>query len=343
MEEHGDLPEVQGFQFVDMVGSPVTIGGLDEIRGIREAVNDLRIAIDGFFVQPSELHRESIPFLARQCSVFLRKMALGDRWSPRLLSVETSQKMGLEFDRVRIPTMLRRAILSSASTNMTEGLLTITKLNDETGEPEARTELPIGSQRLTFDVQWPLPGMAEWVEQPTPESPWRLAPDGLFDGGTTLGHDCDRWLAQQLVRIDNRSVSLGEVIRMVVNTEGAHAPPLDRLMIPKEGGDESREKIVESYKLHILGRITVFGIRYDHLITTLTGLHLYWVLTRSEFSEQLGGPGSIPVVGVGADDVFPNDGGWLSFDGGLVPALRPEGQTVVHTIRVPRARNSEKR
>ena len=310
------------------------------MRGILEAVNDLRIAIDGFFAQPNERHRESIPFLARQCSVFLRKMALGDRWSPRLLSVETCQRLSLEFDRVRLPTMLSRAILSSA--NMTEGILAITKLNDETEETEAHIELPMGPQRLTFDIQWPLPGMIEWVEQPTPESPWRVAPGGLFDGEATLGHDCDRWLAQQLVRIDDRSVSIGEVIRMVVNTEGAHAPPLNRLMIPRENGDDSRKKIVENYKLHILGRITVFGIRYDHLITTLTGLHLYWVLTRSEFSEQLGGPGSIPVVAVGADDVFSNAGGWLGFDGGLALAIRPEGQSIVHTIRVPRAQSGEK-
>ena len=80
MEEHGDLPEVQGIQFPEMVGSPVIIGGAIELRGIREAVSDLRIAIDGLFAQPTERHRESIPFLARQCSVFLRKMALGDRW-----------------------------------------------------------------------------------------------------------------------------------------------------------------------------------------------------------------------------------------------------------------------
>lgn len=336
MDEHGDLPEVQGFEFAEMVGSPVTLGGIDEFRALREPVSDLRIAIDGFFAQPTAQYPESIPFLARQCSVFLRKMALGDRWSRRLLGVEACQNMNLAFPRLRIPAMSARAMLSPASTNMIGGVLTITKLNEETGEAEARTELSIGPQRLTFDIQWPLPGLADWLEQPTPESPWELSPDGLFDSGTTIGHACDRWLAQQLVRIDDRSVSLGEVIRTVVNTEGAHAPPLGRLMVPKEGGDESRAKIVENYRIHILGRMTVFGIRYDHLITTLTGLHLYWALTRSALSEQLGGPGAIPVINIGADDVFSNNGEWLDFDGGLVTALRPEGQTIVHTIRVPR-------
>ena len=132
MEDHISLPEVQGLQFIETVGSPVTMGNPTELRAIREGANDLRIAIDGFFVQPIEQYRESMPFLARQCSVFLRKMALGDRWSPRLLSVEVCQKLGLKFDRIRSPTILRRAILSAPSSNRTEGLLTITKLNEET-------------------------------------------------------------------------------------------------------------------------------------------------------------------------------------------------------------------
>ena len=149
-----------------------------------------------------------------------------------------------------------------------------------------------------------------------------------------IGGSLNNW-----VRIDDRSVSLGEVIRMVVNTEGAHAPPLDRLMIPKENGDDSRKKIVANYELHILGRITVFGIRFDHLVTTLTGLHLFWVLTRGEFSEQLGGPGAIPVVDVVADDAFSNARNWLGFDGRLAIEISPEGQSIVHRIRTPRSRS----
>ena len=117
-----------------------------------------------------------------------------------------------------------------------------------------------------------------------------MEPAGLFDTEVSMGDNPNRWQSQQLVRFDGHSFSLGQIIRMVVNTEGAHAPPLDRLMIPKDMKDEARQKIVANYRMHILGRITVFGLRYDHLITILAGLHLYFRLTRSKISEQLGGP-----------------------------------------------------
>ena len=163
-----------------------------------------------------------------------------------------------------------------------------------------------------------------------------MEPDGLFYTEASLGHDCDRWLGQQLIRFDDQHFSLGQIIRMVVNTEGAHAPPLDRLMVARGIRDQARRKIVDNYKMHILGRITIFGVRYDHLVTVLAGLHLYYRLTRSGIGEQLGGPGSIPAVRIEHD--MPADLEWLGFDGGLATAIRPEGQAAVHTVRVPKAR-----
>lgn len=334
MEEHRTLPETD-VNFVEMEGSPVLLGsGMEEWQRVRVAVSDLRIALDGFDAQPVTRRLESLSFLARQCSVFLRKMALGDRWTPPVLSRETCQAVGLQFDRLRIPAPTTRAMLTPVQ--MAGGGIAITKLNDDTHEPEDYSEFTMGPQRLFFDIQWPLPGLAGWGDDPTPEFPWKMEPAGLFDTEVLLGHDPNRWLGQQLVRFDGQSFSLGQIIRMVVNTEGAHAPPLDRLMIPKDMKDEARRKIVDNYRMHILGRITVFGLRYDHLITILAGLHLYYQLTRSEISEQLGGPGSIPVVRI--SDELPAELEWLGFDGGLIPAIRPEGQTIVHRVRVPQAR-----
>ena len=331
MEEHTTLPEAK-VDFVEAEGSPVVLGrDMEEWQRVRVAVSDLQIALEGFDAQPAERLLESMSFLARQCSVFLRKMAIGDRWTPRVLSVKTCQVIGLEFGRLRIPATTHRAILTPVRTD--RGGMAITKLNEETGEPEAHSEFTIGPQRLIFDIQWPLPGLAGWGDKPTRESPWRMEPDGLFDTEASLGHDCVRWLGQQLVRFDHQHFSLGQIIRMVVNTEGAHAPPLDRLMIPKGTRDEARRKIVDNYKMHILGRITIFGVRYDHLVTILAGLHLYYRLTRGGIGEQLGGPGSIPVVRIEHD--LPADLEWLGFDGGLAPAIRPEGQAIVHTVRVP--------
>ena len=335
MDEHRTLPETN-VNFVEMEGSPVILGGAKkEWQRVSYPVSDLRIALEGFDAQPAERRLEAMAFLARQCSVFLRKMALGDRWTHRVLSVETCQAIGLDFDRLRIPATTHRVILTPVRTD--RGGMAITKLNEETGEPETHSEFMLGPQWLVFDIQWPLPGLAGWGDKPAPESPWRMDPDGLFDTEASLGHDCERWLGQQLVRFDDQSFSLGQVIRMVVNTEGAHAPPLDRLMIPKGTKDEARRRIVDNYKLHILGRITVFGVRYDHLITILAGLHLYYRLTRSGLGEKLGGPGSIPVVRI--QDNLPTGLEWLGFDGGLAPAIRPEGQTILHSIRVPRARS----
>ena len=334
MEEHGTLPETN-VEFVEMEGSPVLLGsGVKEWQRIRVAVSDLRIALDGFDAQPVTGLPESLSFLARQCSVFLRKMALGDRWTSPVLSPETCQAVDLQFDRLRVPAPTTRAILTPVQ--MAGGGMAITKLNDDTREPEAYSEFTMGPQRLTFDIQWPLPGLVGWGNKPTPESPWKMEPAGLFDTEVSMGHDPNRWLGQQLVRFDSQSFSLGQIIRMVVNTEGAHAPPLDRLMIPKDTEDEARRKIVANYRMHILGHITVFGLRYDHLITILAGLHLYYRLTRSEISEQLGGPGPIPVVRISDD--LPDELEWLGFDGGLAPAFRPEGQTIVHRVRVPQAR-----
>ncbi|MCY3881744.1 MAG: hypothetical protein OXG61_06465 [Chloroflexi bacterium] len=334
MEELTTLPEAE-VVFVETEGSPVLLGhDMEEWQRVSVAVSDLKIALEGFDAQPAERLPESMSFLARQCSVFLRKMAMGDRWTPRVLSVETCQVIGLDFCRLRIPAATHRATLTPVST--VGGGMALTKLNDETGEPEAHSEFTIGPQRLVFDIQWPLPGLAGWGSKPMSESLWTMEPDELFDTDASLGHDCDRWLGQQLVRFDDQHFSLGQIIRMVVNTEGAHAPPLDRLMIPKGTRDEARRKIVDNYKMHILGRITVFGVRYDHLVTILAGLHLYYRLTRSGIGKQLGGPASIPVVPI--EDDLRADLEWLGFDGGLAPAIRPEGQTIVHTVRVPKAR-----
>ena len=333
MEDHRTLPETN-VDFVEMEGSPVFLGGMQKWQRVRVAVSDLRIALDGFDAQPVAVRLESLSFLARQCSVFLRKMALGDRWTPPVLSPETCQEVDLQFDRLRIPAPTTRAILTPVQ--MASGGMAITKLNDDTREPEAYSEFTMGPQRLSFDIQWPLPGLAGWGDKPTPESPWKMEPAGLFDTEAPMGHDPNHWLGQQLVRFDGQSFSLGQIIRMVVNTEGAHAPPLDRLMIPKDMKDEARRKIVDNYKMHILGRITVFGLRYDYLITILAGLHLYYRLTRSKISEQLGGPGSITVIHI--SDELPAELVWLGFDGGLAFAFRPEGQTIVHRVRLPQAR-----
>ena len=55
---------------------------------------------------------------------------------------------------------------------------------------------PVG-QRLSFSVDWPLPGMATWHEQPTPDDPWVIRREELFLDDASL--KLDEWLGQQIV------------------------------------------------------------------------------------------------------------------------------------------------
>ena len=54
---------------------------------------------------------------------------------------------------------------------MLGGYIDITRLNDETLEPETSYVVPVRAQRLEVVIDWPLPGMAGWTAQPTPREP----------------------------------------------------------------------------------------------------------------------------------------------------------------------------
>ena len=68
--------------------------------------------------------------------------------------------------------------------------------------------MPMGPQRLSFAVEWPLTGMADWLSQPTPVDAWKIRPEALFDTGSNPSPDCDAWLGQQLVLFDDRGITL---------------------------------------------------------------------------------------------------------------------------------------
>ena len=341
MAQREELPaRVEGPRFVSMTGSPVFIGNHEEWWRLREVVADVRIAIDGLMAQPQDRKEDALRFLARQCSIFLRKMVLGDRWTPPLLSAETCQAAGLKFDRVRAIPAENRRVINLAPPEIAFGVLRIKRLNEKTLEPEAEYVAPAGPQRLRFDLEWPLLGMSDWIEQPTPQSPWCIEPGGLFNLNSNIGIDCDQWLGQQVARINDRSVTLGEIIAMVANTEGAHAPPMDRLMQPEGSEDKSRSQMVKNNELYILGHITAFNLRYAHSIVILAGLRLYYALTHGHLSEQLGGVGFIPVLKVAVPDVFSVNQQWLRFSGSLAISFSEAGQSISYAIKAPRPRRN---
>ena len=62
------------------------------------------------------------------------------------------------------------------------------------------------------------------------------------------------------------------MIRTVVNFEGAHSIDLGRLSTV-EG--EVASRAAKNFDPHILNAVTVFGIRYAHLIVIECALYLY--------------------------------------------------------------------
>ena len=122
------------------------VGRRDKQERIREALTDLELAIDGCIAQQSGQSGQlgqSIAALARGCSVFLRKMVVEDR-KTRLLDADVCRSAGLGFDRIKKVPGGRRA-LSLVPLDIRGGHTEITKLNDDTREPEAVYVFPVGA------------------------------------------------------------------------------------------------------------------------------------------------------------------------------------------------------
>ena len=309
------------------------VGRRDKQERVQEAVTDLQLAIDGYIAQQSDhsgLSRSPMAALARHCSVFLRKMVLEDRWT-RLLDDDICRTAEVGFSRIRTVPEDRRTV-SLLAVDIRAGHMNATKLNDETSEPETAYIVPVGSQRLEFAIEWPLPGMADWTEQPTTDSPWEMRAESLFDlDSEALG--CDDWLGQQLVIFDGQGISLKEVFRLTVNTEGAHSPPVSRLM--RVEGEEKSKVARNRDDVRILSHIRVCGVRYTHAIVIEAALHLYGELARSGSPWRPLGEVSVPVLCFVPRDVFSPEQGWLRFDGGLAMSLGSAGQHVSHRVRAP--------
>ena len=322
-------------RLVNATGSPVTLGHRDRVERVREAIVDLRVAIDGCVAQSPDRLSDSVASLARHCSIFLRKMVLGDERSPRLLDGDFCQMAELGFNRIsKVPT--NRRTLTLVPIDIARGYFQATKLDEETSEPEYTEVIPIGPQRLTIDIEWPLPGMTYWLEQPVQEAPWDIRVEGLFESQSDQVLNCEPWLGQQLVMFDNRGITLRDVIRVTVNTEAAHSPPLDRLMLPEGDEDKARFRVVKDREIHILSYITVCGVRYSHAIVIQAALFLYRKLAGNGSISRSEGEVGIPVFGFIPYDVFSPNQDWLRFDGGLVTSLGGRAQTIAHRVRAPR-------
>ena len=324
----------RAFKWVAMEGVGVVALDKDRPAVIRDAMVDLKTVIDGCRVQKPG--RDMFDTLARHCSIFLRKMALGDDRNPPLLDAETCSEAGLVFHKLRT-VRGERQVQTVVQNKIIGRKLHATLTDPETGK--LLDDMSFQSNdpwEFRIDTEWPLPGIVDWVGLPTPETPWSITLEGLFDLRTSLGHDCKRWLGQQLVLFDNRTVTLGNAIRAVVNAEGAHAPLVVPLMRPQDSKTRATPDTIRNPGAYILLCVVTCGITYAHVIAIEAGLYLYLALAQSGLVEKFMDADSVPeFLLTGPDPGSPLGQIPLRFEGSiLLPSrIKPGGGEESHTIR----------
>ena len=333
--------EAQGGRFVEFVPwSGSLVGGRykDKKERISETLSDLQLSIGGFGAGPAKRYEEREPAqvlgaFARLCSLFLRKLVLGDRRNSksRLLDEPVMESLEFRFPPLRrIPREGRRTIETGLHAG--GGFVQITKLDELGTGPPPTTRLPVAPHDLRIGIEWPLPGMADWTGTPSEGEPWRVSEGQLFDTGSTRGMSCEQWLGQQVVLFDGHGISLKQIIQTVVNYEGARAINVSRLAdleghIPLK---PAREPAV-----HILNNITFFGIRYTHLVVIETALYLYERLLKETSIGRPSGDAYMvePAFACPEEQAASPRPDWLRFDGTVGLVFSHEPKLIRHTIR----------
>ena len=318
--------------FVKTVGSTVTLRHKDKIDRLQAAMTDLQVTIRGCSLadpKQTSQFRQSVQALARSCAMFLRKTVIGDRGErrTRLLDDETCQSIGLRFSRLRPPEG-ERDIFEIVAADIRSGFLELVPVDEVAKSRGGPYRMPFGPQRLTISVEWPLPGTLDWTRQPTDSEPWQITSSALFDTQGTPALDCDGWLGQQLVMVNDRGVSLGEVIRLTANTEAAHAADMARLMT----ADPKKERHVpKNIEAKILSGLMIAGVYYHHIVVIESALHLYQSLDDNDLIKRPAGDRLIPIAclvpGVSSMREC------TTFDGGLAISFATRGQAISYRIR----------
>lgn len=353
-DDQGNNSDEQGVVFGPVKGS--LIGGMikDKTTRITDAMVDLQLAIDGLRSQLFSVHKghsvvehpsdyqiecdgnlmtQAMSAFARTCSVFLRKTVLGDqdRRGTRLLDEHVLESIGLRFDPLRrIPRERRRNI--EVGLYFAGGLMEATRLDDQTREPQATHRYRAGPQGVKLAIEWPLPGTADWMGVPSDENPWLVSSEQLFQKSAGSDLSCDEWLGQQVVLFDRKGISLKEMIRTVVNFEGAHSINVGRLAT-LEG--EKPSKAAKNPAPHILNAVSVCGIRYAHLIVIECALYLYEKLLDENSIKRPSGDIYKLTFGVAcspeqAESTRPD---WVQFQGNMMISFSGAPNVVSHKIR----------
>lgn len=260
-------------------------------------------------------------------------MVIGDRNDPstRLLDDSVVRTSGIGFDRLRRIPADRRSL--EVGLSMQGGMIAIQKLDEATGRPEATSSLPMSAHRLRIAVDWPLPGAAGWIAAPTEDQPWTVAPEELFDLDSQEKLDCSGWLGQQLVMFDRHGITLKDVIAMVATFEGTHSINVSRLLQPQQHRPKGPFKHPER---HILDNVTVFGMKYTHIVVIECALYLYEMLASGGHIERLADEKwrlRPSFVTLDEGGFFSAKQDWLGFAGGLILATGTVERSITHRIR----------
>ena len=323
-------------RFVPTKGSIVGGRHKDKKERISEALSDLQIVIGGIGARTSgecegRKLAQMLGTFARICSVFLRKLVLGDRGerASRLLDEAVLASLKFHLQPLRpIPQEPRRTIETGLSVG--GGFMQLTKVDEPDPPPTYR--FPVAPHDLQVVIEWPLPGAADWIGTPSDKEPWTLAAEQLFDTTSTRAMTCDQWLGQQVVMFDHKGISLKEIIQTVVNYEGAHAINVSRLT---EVEGHKPLKPARKPQLHILNNVTLFGIRYVHLIVIETALYLYERLLDEPSVQRPDGDIFLvkPGFGCPGEQASASRPDWLRFEGTVMMEFSNERRLTQHNIR----------
>ena len=258
---------------------------------------------------------------------------LGDRGVSKTRLLDETVMDSLEFHLQPLRNILRerrRAI--ETGIRVGRGFMQLTKVDEPGPEPAPTYRFPVAPHDLQILIKWPLPGTADWIGTPSDSEPWSVCPEQLFDVGSARAMNGDEWVGQQVVLFDGTGISLSEIIRTVATYEGAHAINVTRLA-RVEG--VKRSKAVREAGHHILNNITLFGIRYSHLIVIEAALYLYERLLNETSIQR---PGEdiyrvTPAFVCPREQAISARPDWLRFDGTMMMAFSNKPRLTRHTIK----------
>ena len=325
-------------EFVPTRGPRLMPQNKEKKERITEALTDLQLVIAGIAnlgVGPHDGREiaHMVAALARPSSVFLRKLVLGGPRNPRaqLLDDGVLDSLEMRLQPLRkIPQHARRTLETGTRIEATH--FVATRLDETTGAPVEIFEAFGGPQGSSILVEWPLPGVADWIEVPQEGRRWQVASDQLFDTNSDRAMPCDDWLAQQVVIFDRKAISLHELLRTVANYDGAHAVNPGLLAV-SEG--QAPSKAAKQPEVHLVRSLTFFGVGYADLVVVEAAMYLYERLMNEPSIARPRGDFLIakPAFECSAEQAVSPRPDWLQFSGGITVSFSPTAGIERHTVR----------